>query len=217
MAQTPNGAGSDSDDEVFTNSGLQRALNATIRLPSAEHVPTKKEMKDERYRVYISDSHDHLQEKVDKARDILEANAKERDKNDNELFPVNAAQLNVVFLEANSRLIKAEREYHAFTAGVNELRNIDTMTRDEAQLWHGRKLLEKQERDDEHARPAQWVSPNKKAFRKMQQKLKNAEELHRSADKAYDLTYQELEGERRNVTSLQGQLAQSELDVTRSQ
>lgn len=197
---------SGSDDDVFTTTGLQRALNATVQRPPKTET-TRREAKGERYRTYIGDRQVHLEEEVDKARRAYEAVQEKREKNDDDTFPVVAAKLNVEYLEANNRLTKAEGELRVFKAEIEELRSIPNMSRDEAEVWKSQKMLEvsskdatrlwqeqqacmlfermltcdtvRQARDrwQDQGTAAEWVNPNKKQFQVMRRDFQDNEKL----------------------------------------
>lgn len=135
-------------EELFSTYGLQRALNATIRLPSIVD-QTETQLKDEKYRMFVDERHEVLLTELDSAREEYERVSEGRDTHDDLANPMRATQLNREYLQASIRYNKAESEYRVFTSDIAELRSVpEQMTRDEATLWNAHKLKEKHDREN---------------------------------------------------------------------
>ena len=137
------GKSSGSDSTTFTTYGLQRALNATVPLPS--DIKNKQQIKDKNYRSYVSDRHDVLSKELDESSDLFDSISEARDLNTD---LAKADTLNRMYFEANIRRLKAQRAHRTYVSAVDELQYGTKMSREEAQKWYERKLLEEQQRKD---------------------------------------------------------------------
>lgn len=135
-----------SDKDVFSTYGTQIALQATIRLPQWGNL-TKRDEKTNVYLTRVSDKHDELLKEFDDAKEAYEVAAAKRDRINAEADPAQAAMLNTKYLAANTRLSQAERDYHVYSAEIEELREMPQMSRVEAHANDDRKQHEKHECD----------------------------------------------------------------------
>ena len=198
---------------MFSTYGLQRALNATIRIPSADAIPSKSNLKDNRYRDYISERHDALARELDAANEEFDLIVDERDNHDIDADPFQAAKLNREYIHANSRLAKAEVEYHVFRADIDELRSTSQMTREESQLWPDYKVLEEDEGEKARAEDDSLQI----AFQNNRLRLREAKEIIREMQKSDESLIRKIQHSSRNKVFLRGQLAQAEWGILETQ
>lgn len=111
-----------SEEGVFSIYGLQRALNADVRLPTSPVDPTK-ETKDGKCREYVNDRHGVLVAAFDKATKAFDVISEQRDNHDDAADPQETDKMNRKYFEASSKLAKAEMEYNVFKADIDELCN----------------------------------------------------------------------------------------------
>ena len=133
----------------FTAHGVPLALAASIRLPGS-NTPSKRDTKDQMSLTSLNDETDKLLSELNDATDTYETIAGIRDRHNDAADLGKAARLNREFLDANSRLSRAECNYYDRMSHISEQQTSLQTSSSEAEQGFERKQQDNPDQENEN-------------------------------------------------------------------